>query len=119
MGEEKKLGQKVNEKFFRVDQEKKSKKVKKILFSRRLCLEKLKQYLGIFHTSLVCEGLWKIAKTPKFGFCSSKQSLPEIFQTQLFSTEPVVHLRVVQLSRFNVGFGGYYIGWESNEIGER
>ena len=51
-------------------------------------------------------GVWgfvEIAKTPKFGFCSSKQSLPEIFQTQLFSTEPVVHLRVVQLSR-NFGY---------------
>ena len=85
-----------------VDPEKKSKKGEKILFSGRLCFEKLKQYFGglaILHTNLVCEGLWKIAKTPKFGFCSSKQSLLEIFLTQLFSTEPVVHLRVVQLSR--------------------
>ena len=100
--QEKKMGQKVNEKFFRVDPGKKVQKSEKILFSGRLCFEKLKQYLGglaIFHTSSVCEGLWKIAKTPKFGFCSSKQSLPEIFQTQLFSTEPVVHLRVVHLSR--------------------
>ena len=48
---------------------------------------------------LVCEGLWTIAKNPKFGFCFPKQRLPEIFQMQLFSTESVVHLRVVTLSR--------------------
>ena len=87
---------------FQVRPRKKNHKREKILFSGRLCFEKLKQYFGglaIFHNPLVCEGLWKIAKSPKFGFCSSKQSLLEIFLTQLFSTEPVVHLRVVQLSR--------------------
>ena len=97
------LGAKVIEKIFSLNPGKKSKKVKKKkLFSGSLCFEKLKQYFGglaILHTNSVCEGLWKIAKTPKFGFCSSKQSLPEIFQTQLFSREPVVHLRVVQLSQ--------------------
>ena len=41
------------------------------------CFEKLKQYLGglgIFHTSSMCEGVWKIAKPPKNGFSFSKQS---------------------------------------------
>ena len=89
--QEKILGHKVNEKIFRVDPGKeKSKKVKKILFSGRSCFEKLKQFLGglaIFHKPLVSEGLWKIAKSP------------EVFQMQLFSTEPVV----VQLSQ-NFGF---------------
>ena len=59
--QEKNLGQKVNEKFFRVDPGKKSKSVKKFFlsFSALSCFEKLKQYLegaAIFHTSLACEG---------------------------------------------------------------
>ena len=64
------LGQKVDEKYFRVDPGQKiQKSEKKILFSGRLCFEKLKQYLGglaIFHKPLVCKGLWKIDKPPKF-----------------------------------------------------
>ena len=56
--QEKNLGQKVNEKLFRVDPgEKKSKNVKKILFFELPCFEKLKTFLGglaIFHTSSVC-----------------------------------------------------------------
>ena len=49
--------------------------------------------LAIFHKPFVYEGLWKIAKSHKFGFSFSKQRIPEIFQMQLFSTGPVVHLR--------------------------
>ena len=97
----KKLGQKFNENFFRVDQGKKNKNVNKILFSTLPCFEKLKQYLGglaIFHKPLVCEGLWKIAKPHKFGFSISKQESAEIFKMSLFITGPVVHLRVVQLA---------------------
>ena len=69
-GQEYILGPKVNEKLFRVDPRKKSKNVKKLLFSALPCFEKLKQYLGglaIFHPSSVCEGVWKIAKPHKFG----------------------------------------------------
>ena len=101
--QEKNLGQKVNEKFFKLDQGKKqNKNVKILLFSALPCFEKLKQYLGglaIFHTSSVCEGVWKISKPHKFGFSFSKQRMADIFQMQLFSTRPVVHLRMVQLSR--------------------
>ena len=70
-------------------------------FSGILCFEKLEQYLGglaIFHKPLVCEGLRKIAKPYKFGFSFWKQRIPKIFQMQLFSTRPVVHLGVVQLT---------------------
>ena len=75
------------------------------IFSGILCFEKLEQYLGglaIFHKPLVCEGLRKIAKPHKFGFSFWKQSIPKIFQMQLFSTGPVVHLGVVQ-SIWNFG----------------
>ena len=55
---------------FRVDPgTKKSKNMKKLLFSALPCFETLKQYLGgltIFHKPLVCKGLWKIDKPPKF-----------------------------------------------------
>ena len=74
-------------------------------FSGILCFEKLEQYLGglaIFHKPLVCEGLRKIAKPHKFGFSIWKQRIPKIFQMQLFSTGPVVHLGVVQ-STWNFG----------------
>ena len=87
-GSQENLGPKVNEKFFRVDPgEKKSKNVKKkILFSELPCFEKLKPFLGglaIFHTSSVCEGVWKIAKPPKYGFSFSKQTIADTFQMQL------------------------------------
>ena len=100
-GSQENLGPKVNEKYFMVDQGKKIQKSEKILFSGRLCFEKLKQYLGglaIFHKPLVCEGLWKVAKPHKFGFSISKQESAEIFKMSLFITGPVVHLRVVQLA---------------------
>ena len=65
--QEKILGHKVNEIFFRVDPgRKKSKNVKKILIFARRCFERLKQYLGgsaIFHTSSVCEGVKKNYQT--------------------------------------------------------
>ena len=67
----------------------------------RRCFEKLKQYLGgsaIFNKPFVCEGLWKIAKPPNYGFSFSKQCRAEISKMQLFNSGPVVHLRVVQLS---------------------
>ena len=73
--------------------------------SGSLCFEKRKPYLGglaIFHKPLVCEGLQKIAKPHKFGFSFWKQRIPKIFQMQLFSTGPVVHLGVVQ-STWNFG----------------
>ena len=101
-GSQENLGPKVNEKIFREDPgEKKSKNVKKISFSELPCFEKLKPFLGglaIFHTSSVCEGVWKIAKPPKYGFSFSKQGSAEIFKMLLFNTCPVVHLRVVQLT---------------------
>ena len=44
----------------------KNPKHEKISFSALVCFEKLKAFLGglaIFQKPLVCEGLWKIAKT--------------------------------------------------------
>ena len=96
--QEKILGKKVNVNFFRI----KNPKTWKILISAHRCFEKLKQYLGglaIFLRPLVCEGLWKIAKSHKFGFSFSKQHRVEVFKIQLCITGPVMHLRVVQLSR--------------------
>ena len=86
--------------------EEKIQKREKISISARHCFEKLKQYLGglaIFLKPLVCEGLWKIAKSHKFGFSFSKQHRAEVFKMQQFNTGPVMHLRVVQLSR-NFGY---------------
>ena len=61
--------------YFRVDPGKEIQEPEKISFSGTGCFEKLKPNLGglaIFHTSSVCEGVWKIAKPPKLGFSSSK-----------------------------------------------
>ena len=83
----------------------------KILLSAIPCSEKLKQYLGdfaIFHTSSVCEGVWKIAKPHKFGFSFSKQGIADIFKMHLFNTGPVVHLRVVQLELMATLFSTFY-----------
>ena len=106
--QEKNLGQKVNEKFFRVDQGKKKikKREKIIIFCTPLSpvLSNWSNILrsAIFHISSVCEGVWKIAKPHKFGFSFPKQGSAEIFKMHLFNTGPVLHLRVVQL-RGNFG----------------
>ena len=80
------LRQKPHEQIFRVDPGAKIQKRKKIFFSGHACFEQRKQYLGglvIFLASSVCEGVWKFAKPPKFGFSFSKQARAEIFQMQL------------------------------------
>ena len=88
--QEKKWGQKVNENFFRVDPRKKNpKKWKNIIFRETLFWE----------TGAIFGKFGNFPHILQFGFCSSKQRVPEMFQTQQFSTKPVVHLRVVQLSR--------------------
>ena len=89
------------ENFSGYTQEKKIQKREKNIIFELPCFEKLKPFLGglaIFHTSSVCEGVWKIAKPPKYGFSFSKQGSAEIFKMLLFNTCPVVHLRVVQLT---------------------
>ena len=79
------LRHKPREKYFRVDpRRKKIQHCEKILFSGSRCFEKLKPNLvslATFHTSLVCERVWKIAKPPKFGFTFSKQPPQKYFET--------------------------------------